>query len=252
MHDPRRIVNHLLAGQLKAFTHHSTSQALDLYPALASESLSLQRSAFEILHRSIPETQEQASLDKALTKDFVAKLPEELLSLILAAPDMDVLAVASFENHLPATLQSYLLSWKLVYDHWTNSSSRVKADYANCLKDGTYVQTLLDFATNLLITKRSKPVNASQFDIESYHLDTLKPETETHWLLIHLYYLSLKHLPNLSKAWWRDTTSRQTVVSVEAWTEKYVSLSRFLKKSQSCIFHLYTSLDLPPNHRLRA
>ncbi|MCJ1260822.1 hypothetical protein MMC22_000685 [Lobaria immixta] len=223
-HEPRKIVNALLARQLKALTYDSTSQARDLYPALASESLALQQSAYEILHQNIPKNQEQVSLDKALTKDFVAKLPEELLSLILAAPGLDTLAVASFERDMPATLQSYLLSWKLVYDHWKNSSSRVKADYANCLKDGTYVQTLLDLATNLLINRRSKPVNASQFDIESYNLDTFtSPETKTHSLLIHLYYLSLKYLPHLSKTWWRDTTSRQTVTSVEAWTEKYIS-----------------------------
>ncbi|KAL8864521.1 MAG: hypothetical protein Q9174_007323, partial [Haloplaca sp. 1 TL-2023] len=43
------------------------------------------------------------------------------------------------------------------------------------------------------------------------------------WFLIHLYYLALKHLPTLSKSWWRDHTSRQTQISVEEWTTKYIS-----------------------------
>ena len=223
-HEPRKIVNSLLSRLLEGLSYQSTSPAADLCPALASESLALQQSAYGILHQSIPLSQEQISFDKALTKGFVAKLPDELLSLILAAPSLESLASASFENEMPATLQSYLLSWKLVYDHWINSSTRVKADYAACLKDGTYLPNLLDFTTNMLINKRSKPVNASEFDIESYVPNTPKPpEKEVHWLLIHLYYLSLKHLPNLAKAWWRDTTSRHTIVAVEAWTEKYVS-----------------------------
>lgn len=206
--------------------HNSTSSAADLYPALASESLALQQSAYGILHQNIPLLQEHVSLERALTKDFVAKLPDELLSLILAAPSLDSLASARSEREIPATLQSYLLSWKLLYDHWTNSSAMVKGDYAGCLKDGTYLQNLLNFTFNILIVNRSKPVNASEFDIESYAPNTpTPPEKEVHWLLIHLYYLSLKHLPNLSKAWWRDTTSRQTVTAIEAWTEKYVSQS---------------------------
>ena len=223
-HEPRKIVNELLARQLKDLACDSTNSAVDLYPALASESLALLQSAYENLHQSVPKAQEQVSLDKALTKDYVAKLPEELLSLILAAPDVSFLAGTDFENHMPTSVRSYLLSWKLVYDYWNGSSSNVKADYVACLKDGTYLQHLLEFTFDILINNRSKPVNASQYDIASYNPDALKtPEQETHWLLAHLYYLSLKHLPSLSKAWWRDAASRQTALDVESWTEKYVS-----------------------------
>lgn len=194
-----------------------------MYPVLASESLSLQRSAYEILHQKIPETQEQASLEKALSKDYVSKLPEELLSLILAAPRLESPAEAILGSDMNPVVQSYLLSWKLVYDHWTNSSSALKVDYIASLKDGAYLEGLLDFAFDILIYRRSKPVDASQFEV-SYHIsrpaDTA--EKNTHWLIIHLYYLSLKHLPVLSKMWWRDTTSRQKVIAVETWTEKYV------------------------------
>lgn len=194
-----------------------------MYPVLASESLSLQLSAYEILHQKIPQTQEQASLEKALSKDFVSKLPKELLSLILAAPRLESPAEAILGSEMNPLVQSYLLSWKLVYDHWKNSSSALKADYVASLKDGAYLEGLLDFAFDILINKRSKPLDASQFEV-SYHVPrpTETVENNMHWLIIHLYYLSLKHLPVLSKVWWRDTTSRQKVIAVEAWTEKYV------------------------------
>ena len=197
----------------------------EFYPAVASESLALQQSAYDLLHRHIPKQQEQVSLDKALTKDYVALLPEELISLILAPPDEEALAEMGFERSIPAPLRSYLLSWKLVYDHWTNASYAVQADYANSLKEGTYLNNLLDFASKLLITARSRPVDASKFEIMKFSPEEGEsPETDTHFFLIHLYTLSLICLPNLSKTWWRDSTSRQTMLAVESWTEKYVRL----------------------------
>lgn len=222
-HEPRKILNELLARQLENFSGKFTLEDADFYPVLASESLSLQLSAYEILHLKIPGIQEQASLEKALSKDFVSKLPKELLSLILAAPRLESPAEAILGSDMNPVVQSYLLSWKLVYDHWTNSSSALKADYVASLKEGAYLEGLLDFAFDILINKRSKPLDASQFEV-SYHIPrpTDTAENNTHWLIIHLYYLSLKHLPVLSKVWWRDSTSRQKVIAVEAWTEKYV------------------------------
>lgn len=183
----------------------------------------MQLSVYEILHQNIPEIQEQASLEKALSKNYASKLPKELLSLIVAAPRLESPAEAILGSDMNPVVQSYLLSWKLVYDHWTNSSSALKADYVASLKDGAYLEGLLDFAFDILINKRSKPLDASQFEV-SYHIPrpTDTAEENTHWLIIHLYYLSLRHLPVLSKVWWRDTTSRQKVIAVEAWTEKYV------------------------------
>lgn len=221
--EPRKILNELLARQLENFSGKFTLEDVDLYPVLASESLFLQLSAYEILHQKIPEAQEQASLEKALSKDFISKLPEELLSLILAAPRLESPAEVILGSDVNPVVQSYLLSWKLVYDHWTNSSSALKADYAASLKDGAYLEGLLDFAFDILINKKPKPLDASQFEV-SYYIPrpAETAESNTHWLIIHLYYLSLKHLPVLSKVWWRDTSSRQKVIAVEAWTEKYV------------------------------
>lgn len=231
------MLNKFLASQLENFSGKVTLEDADLYPVLASESLSLQLSAYGILHQKIPEAQEQASLEKALSKDFVSKLPEELLSLILAAPRLESPAEVILGSDVNPVVQSYLLSWKLVYDHWTNSSSALKADYAASLKDGAYLEGLLDCAFDVLINKRLKPLDASQFEVTFYiPRSTETAENNTHWLITHLYYLSLKYLPFLSKAWWRDTTSRQKAVAVEAWTEKYVRhlLSTPHRRKTSC------------------
>ena len=223
-HQPRRTVNELLSRLLTDLSISVEVDESELYPVLASESVALQTTAYELSHRHIPSIQEQISVDKALSKDYTAQLPHELLSLVLTAPKVDFLADASFERNIPSSLRSYLLSWELVFDHWQNASYKVQADYTSSLQEGTYVQDLLSLALHILVGTRIKLVDASKFDIQNYSAGLEdSPEKETHWLFLHLYYLCLRYLPSITKTWWRDTASRQLNITVESWTEKYFS-----------------------------
>ena len=66
-------------------------------------------------------------------------------------------------------------------------------------------------------------VDASKFDIRSFELDQSESaEKEIQWLLVHLYFLCLRHLANMTKSWWLDTKKR-IKGPVESWTEKFVS-----------------------------
>ncbi len=104
-----------------------------------------------------------------------------------------------------------------------SQSEKVRADYTAHLKEGEYLYCLLDFTFQFLGHSRGKPVDASSLDITKYTFDTTEsPIKDIQWLLTHLYYLCLKHLPTLTKAWWIDCKSRQTVVNVESWTERFV------------------------------
>ena len=202
---------------------------------MACESTALQHSAYEILHRIIPSSQEHVSLDAALTKSYTATLPEELLSLILAAPYANTSA-GTLHHNLSLSLRSYLLSWSLVFGHWTNASYKVRADYVDCIKEGTYLQNLLSFTFASLISGRARPVDASKFDVESYTIGMQdSPDMDIQWLLIHLYYLSLKHVPTLCKSWWRDDSSRSLQRPVESWTEKFVSNLYFVNDVPFCL-----------------
>jgi hypothetical protein len=92
------------------------------------------------------------------------------------------------------------------------------------LKEGGYLTGLLDFAFDFLGHSKGRSIDASKFDIESYTPDLEEsPLKDTQWLLIHLYYLSLRFTPSLSKSWWIDCKVRQKVLSVESFTEKYMS-----------------------------
>ncbi|KAI9674183.1 MAG: hypothetical protein M1817_002001 [Caeruleum heppii] len=222
-HQPLEIVQGLLARQIADIPPHFIDDVKDLFPLLYSESPSIQQAAFGLLHRHIPETQEEISLEIALAKK-AASLPEELLSLVLEAPTLESLAYTSWDRSMPVLLRGYLLSWMLIFDHFTRSSFKVRSDYVENIKDGGYLKGLLDFTFDFLGHDRGKPVDATRFTVTSYDLDVEDlPERDAQWLLCHLYYLCLKHLPSLTKAWWVDCPRRQKVLSIESWTEKYLS-----------------------------
>ena len=167
--------------------------------------------------------QENLSLEKALEKSFKATLPEELLSLVIAPPSGDVATEASLDQRMPLSLHSYLLSWKLILDYWKKASYALQNDYAQSLQEGNYIADLLNLTFDILIISRHKPIDASKYSIETYEPGFEAPEKDMNWLLTHLYYLVLLHLPSRAKAWWRDTAARQTSLAVQAWTEKNIS-----------------------------
>jgi len=101
----------------------------------------------------------------------------------------------------------------------------VKSDYISHLKEDDYLDQLLSFMFEFLGHASGKPVDVSKFEPTTYSFDIQEsPLKDIQWLLTHLYYLCLTRMPSATKAWWFGCKSRQTVVNVESWTEKYVSL----------------------------
>ncbi|KAF2272230.1 RING zinc finger protein-like protein [Westerdykella ornata] len=221
-HQPLKIVNEVLARQIAKLSLKNLESMEDLFPLLYVESQPVQQTAFDILHKQIPAAQEKISIEAALEKT-TARLPEELLSLIIEAPTVAALADATFERNVPLPLRGYLLSWLLVFDHFENSSFKVKNDYIEHIREGDYLPGLLNFTFDFLGHSKSKPADVSKLDITTYVPDVEPPRRDAQWLLTHLYFLCLEHIPALTKAWWKDCKSRPVVVTLEGWTEKYVS-----------------------------
>lgn len=117
-----RIVNQLLARQISRMPSTSTDDFSDLFPLLSVESAPVQATAFSILHKRIPNKQEQISLDTALEKS-TARLPEELLSLVLQSPSLGLMSRTSLERAIPCSVRGYLSSWLLVFDHFKKAVS---------------------------------------------------------------------------------------------------------------------------------
>lgn len=122
---PARIVNELVARQLRDVSVKSIKNAEDFFAVLTSVSAPLQEAAYDILHKFIPTQQEQVSFDAAL-ENKAARLPNELLSLILDAPTVQETQPEIFEQGVPLNLRAYCFSWLLVFDHFENSVSRAR------------------------------------------------------------------------------------------------------------------------------
>lgn len=97
----------------------------------------------------------------------------------------------------------------------------VQENYATDIKEHGALNPLLEFTFDFL-QKGGKLIDVSKLQIKTFELDESEsPEKEVQWLLVHLYFLSLKHLPALTKSWWLDS-KKKIKGPVEAWTEKYV------------------------------
>ncbi|KAM0328260.1 hypothetical protein ACHAQA_005669 [Verticillium albo-atrum] len=226
---PLEIVDGIICRQAEKIPLKHMGDISDLYSLVASESREIQTAAFSLLHRALPTKQEQLSIDVLLDKSE-ARLPDELLSLLLDAPTLEKYPdelLAQF----PIAIRSYLLTWCLIFDAYSTASLKVRNDYTEHLKTENYVGPLMEFTFDVLGHSAAHALNLDRegFTIEqikSYDLkvaDSEPEEKNLHWLLIHLYYLSLKYIPGLFRAWYIECRSKQTKIAVEAWMAKYFS-----------------------------
>jgi len=221
-HDqPQQIINTNLARRMEHLTI-AAEAASSLYPVVASASPELQKAAFKVLHKTIPTGQEKVTMEAALNKDFVAKLPADLLALVVDAPS-EVNDLAG-EASLPPHLAQNLYSWKLIFDHWNGASFQVQDDYVNAIKEAKHIQSLLDLIFEVAINSRSKPIDASKLAFANFDANLEEsPLRDCQLLVCHLYYLSLKHVPGLVRAWWRDECPRSLQKPVDEWSEQHFS-----------------------------
>jgi hypothetical protein len=119
-HQPRDVAVELLRRLIKSIPIEKLEDVSGVFGLLTAQSRSVQRTAYTILHRFIPQAQEQVSFDVALSKTSVS-LPDELISLLLETPTMQMVNEAYGDDKMWTTIRAYLLSWKVVFDHFTNS-----------------------------------------------------------------------------------------------------------------------------------
>ncbi|EEY15001.1 Zfp294 protein [Verticillium alfalfae VaMs.102] len=226
---PLEIIDGLICRQVEKIQLKHIADLSDLYGLVSSESRDIQTAAFSLLHRSLPAKQEQLSIDVLLEKSD-ARLPDELLSLLLEAPTLEKYSdevLAQF----PTAIRSYLLTWCLVFDAYSTASLKVRNDYTEHLKTENYVGPLMEFTFDVLGHSAAHALNLDREglaieQIKSYDLkvaDSEPEEKNLHWLLVHLYYLTLKYIPGLFRAWYIECRSKQTKIAVEAWMIKYFS-----------------------------
>lgn len=99
----------------------------------------------------------------------------------------------------------------------------MQENYVASIRENDSLILLLQFMFDFLQQTHGKIVDASKFDVRNFEPDQSEnAEKETQWLLIHLYFLCLRHMANMTKNWWIDA-SKRIKGPVEAWSEKHVS-----------------------------
>ncbi|EQL03826.1 C3HC4 type (RING finger) zinc finger containing protein [Ophiocordyceps sinensis CO18] len=228
---PMVIVDAMLCRETGKIPVARLPEPKDVFPLVASASRDIQTAAFEMLHKKIPAQQEEQSINVLLDKiGKYARLPDELLSLLLDPPTLERYSDEAL-SLFPSPVRCYLLSWKLLFDAFSTPSLKVRSDFARHVKTGEFVRPLLDFLFDVLGHSAAHPLNLDKEGIGEEQIceydiglaDSEPGEQSMHWLLAHLYYLTLRYLPGLFKSWYINCPSKQTRIAVEAWTTRYFS-----------------------------
>ncbi|KAI8806722.1 hypothetical protein BJ742DRAFT_349555 [Cladochytrium replicatum] len=138
----------------------------------------------------------------------------------------------------------YLLSWKLLFDHFEDATFQLRANYVAHLRnlvtesagmksfaksDGVPILShFLEYIFSVLSVGNTKSTwNMSQQNWEEIDMDAfdiLDPDALSFKLLAaHLYLRALRTVPSLVRTWWSECKNRQLVLSVESFTEKFFS-----------------------------
>ncbi|KAK0643798.1 hypothetical protein B0T16DRAFT_355478 [Cercophora newfieldiana] len=224
-----QIVESLLCRMLERVPLSHIGDLSDLYGLVAADSREVQTAAFGLLHRALPAAQEKLSVDLLLEKKN-ASLPDELLSLLLDAPTLEMYPEEVLVQ-FPPPVRSYLLAWHLIFDTYSKAPFKLQNDYSESLKKQNFVEPLLNFMFDVLGHSAGHPLNPDKEGftrdfIRSYDMKIANSESDErnmHWLLIHLLFLTLKHIPGLFRMWFLDCRSKQTKVALEPWLVRYFS-----------------------------
>ncbi|AEO60803.1 hypothetical protein MYCTH_98107 [Thermothelomyces thermophilus ATCC 42464] len=166
----------------------------------------------------------------ALIALLAANLPDELLSLLLNAPNPEDYTDEDLAQ-FPVAIRSYLLAWHLVFDAYSKASFRVRNDYTENLKSGKHLDPLLRFLADVLGHALGRALDLDKEGFTAEHIrsysidlaDSEPAERDMNWLLIHLFYLILKYIPGLFKMWYLDCASKQTKNAIQSWMERFFS-----------------------------
>jgi hypothetical protein len=106
--------------------------------------------------------------------------------------------------------RTYLLAWKLLLVHFTNSNEELRAGYANYLRREKYLNELLGIVFRILPKKpREKRCLVEESSLEEKYL---LAEEFVHNLAFETYYDLLRTLPALVRQWWNNLEKKYAMV----------------------------------------
>ncbi|CEP18758.1 hypothetical protein [Parasitella parasitica] len=195
----------------------------------------LQKRAYLLLKKYIAYRVQDLSVRLEFTETSEEKTQTDIdatvFDVILNPPDLSEWQSVGIEEHNAHEALGYLLTWMLMFDHFTDIVSvtfKLKQEYTAQLKDQEAVSHLMPVLCKVLSIGQqqgSKPFDLAPWSIVEYDPSGFDLTSEMSFLVLasHLYYRALTHIPSLVRLWWIDCKHRQLTIAVEAYTEKYFS-----------------------------
>ncbi|KAI8382988.1 hypothetical protein BD560DRAFT_385726 [Blakeslea trispora] len=192
----------------------------------------LQKRAYSLLRKYVAHHVQDLSVKLEFTEtseeETKTEIEETILSVILSPPDLSSWQLDGLEESATHETLGYLLTWMLMFDHFTNITFKLKQEYTAQLKEKEAVSCLMTALCRILSIgqqQSKKPFDLTPWSITEYIVDGFDTAYETSFLILasHLYYRALTHIPSLVRLWWIDCKNRQVTIAVENYTEKYFS-----------------------------
>ncbi|KAL7316263.1 hypothetical protein PS15m_005384 [Mucor circinelloides] len=192
----------------------------------------LQKRAYLLLKKYIAHRVQDLSVKLEFTEtseeETHASIDDAIFDVILNPPDLSSWQSVGIEEHTVHEALGYLLTWMLMFDHFTDITFKLKQEYTAQLKDQEAVSHLMPILCKILSVGQqqgSKSFDLAPWSIVEYDTDGFDSNSEMSFLVLasHLYYRALTHIPSLVRLWWIDCKHRQLTIAVETYTEKYFS-----------------------------
>lgn len=198
-----------------------------LYEATCTKNVEVLRIVMEILHKMIPEVQDNLVVEFTLSTKQIneegesgIKLPSVLLENI-REPLTDYI-----EYEPEWRVYQYLWSWLLIMDHFKNITQQMRQDYISDLGESR----ISDFLTFIF-----SEIDMSNFKIHNDGLDYVKTYTfadhdimpsneEFKKLLVNLIYEIMNNIGGtFAQQWFHSIKNKQDQKNIENFVSKYIS-----------------------------
>ncbi|KAI9346637.1 hypothetical protein BD770DRAFT_475389 [Pilaira anomala] len=193
----------------------------------------LQKRAYLLLQKYVAHHVQDLSVRLEFTETSEEKteadIEKDIFDVLLNPPDLSNWQSTGLEEQALHEILGYLLTWMLMFDHFTDITFKLKQEYTKQLKEQEAVSQLMPVLCKILSVGQghqgSKPFDLTPWSILEYDTDGFDSSTEMSFLILasHLYYRALTHIPSLVRLWWIDCKQRQLTIAVESFTEKYFS-----------------------------
>lgn len=198
-----------------------------LYSVLNTKNIEVLRIVVDLLHKMIPEVQDNLVVEFTLSKKRIneegesgIKLPEALIEVIREP-------LGDYIEYEPEwRVYQYLWSWYLVMDHFKNITQQMRQDYISDLGDSR-ISEFLSFTFSEIDMAKFKLHEDEINYVKNYKFtdhDIIPYEEEVEKVLVNLIYEIMNNIGGtFAQQWFHSIKNKQVQNNIEKFVSKFIS-----------------------------